>query len=227
MQKIGIYLISCLIVVIGFFSCSTEVDLNAPYKSTTIVFGLLDPKASVQYFKINKTFLGDGNNLDYAAIRDSNEYQWDEFKSLVLEKYVNNVKVQTIPLQAVEVEKDPYGIFYAPYQTVYTAATPGGLKDNAIYKLVVDFHNRPDVEASTNYVVASDVQFQIPQSNYPLNLAAYNSSTGGVTYQDNVTIKWTPAGNVAKYDLTLRFKYLEEKYAENEQINLVSRPLNY
>lgn len=223
MHKIGIYVIAILALTMGISSCSTEVDLNAPYKSTTIVFGLLDPEADVQYFKINKTFLGNGNNLTYAAIRDSSEYDWSEFKTLVLEKYVNNVKVQTIALQEEEVEKDPYGIFFAPYQTVYKANTPGGLNGNATYKLVVDFYNRPDVEAVTNIVNASEVVFQIPQANYPLNLAAYNSSTGGVTYQDNVTIKWTPASNVAKYDLTLRFKYLEEKYAENEQINLVSR----
>lgn len=227
MQKIGIYLISCLIVVIGFSSCSTEVDLNAPYKSTTIVFGLLDPKANVQYFKINKTFLGDGNNLSYAAIRDSSEYKWDEFNEIYLEKIINEIVVDTIHLSPKEVTKDPYGIFYAPYQTVYTAATPGGLNGNAEYRLVVDFHNRPDVQAKTNIVNASEVVFQIPQANYPLNLAAYNSSTGGVTYQDNVTIKWTPASNVAKYDLTLRFKYLEEKYAEDEQITLVSRDTLY
>ncbi|MEN9948184.1 MAG: hypothetical protein RL106_1007 [Bacteroidota bacterium] len=227
MQKFGIYLISCLIVVIGFSSCSTEVDLNAPYKSTTIVFGLLDPKASVQYFKINKTFLGDGNNLSYAAIRDSSEYQWNEFNEIVLEKRVNDIVVDTIHLSPIEVTKDPYGIFYAPYQTVYKANTPGGLSGNAEYRLVIDFHNRPDVEAKTNIVNASEVVFQIPQANYPLNLAAYNASTGGVTYQDNVTIKWTPASNVAKYDLTLRFKYLEEKYAEDEQITLVSRDTLY
>jgi hypothetical protein len=223
MQKIVLSLLGSLLIVLGFQSCSTEVDLNAPYKSTTVVFGLLDPKAKIQYIKINKTFLGDGNNLDYATIRDSSEYKWEEFKSLVLEKYVNNVKVQTIPLTPVEVAKDPYGLFYAPLQTVYMASTPNGLQGDAIYKLVVDFHNRQDVEARTNIVNASEVLFQIPQANYPLNLASFNASTGGVNYNDNVTIKWTPATNVSKYDLTLRFNYLEEKYAEAEHINLISR----
>ena len=42
-------------------SCDTNVDLTAPYASTTVVFGLLDPQADTQFVKINKTFLGDGN----------------------------------------------------------------------------------------------------------------------------------------------------------------------
>jgi hypothetical protein len=223
MQKIVLSLLGSLLIVLGFQSCSTEVDLNAPYKSTTVVFGLLDPKAKIQYIKINKTFLGDGNNLDYAIIRDSSEYKWEEFKKIVLYKIVNYVAVDSILLSEEEVTKDPYGLFYAPYQTVYKAITPTNwLKPDAKYKLMIDFKNRPDVFATTD-IVDANIQFQIPQANSPLNLASFNASTGGVNYNDNVTVKWTPATNVSKYDLTLRFNYLEEKYAEPEHINLISR----
>ncbi|MEY4125105.1 MAG: hypothetical protein RL770_1686, partial [Pseudomonadota bacterium] len=76
-----------LLVVVLFHACTTEVELNAPYKSTTVVFGLLDPKLDTQYIKINKTFLGDGNNYDFALIRDSSEYKWEEFAALKIEEY--------------------------------------------------------------------------------------------------------------------------------------------
>lgn len=85
------------ISIIAIQSCTTDVDLNAPYKSTTVVFGLLDPDSTLQWIKINKTFLGDGNNLDYAQIRDSSEYRWEEFKSLVLEEYENNILKSPTP----------------------------------------------------------------------------------------------------------------------------------
>ena len=62
-------------LVVFFASCKTEVDLNAPYKNTTIIFGLLDAEQDVQFIKINKTFLGEGDNNAYAAIRDSSEYK--------------------------------------------------------------------------------------------------------------------------------------------------------
>ena len=70
-----------------FSSCDTDVDLTAPYASTTVVFGLLDPQADTQFVKITKTFLGDGNLNDYAMIRDSSEYKWEEFAALKIEEY--------------------------------------------------------------------------------------------------------------------------------------------
>ena len=65
--------LAILVVVIGFLRCTTDVDLNAPYSPFTVVFGLLDPGQDTQYVKINKTWLGAGNNFDYALIRDSSE----------------------------------------------------------------------------------------------------------------------------------------------------------
>ena len=70
-----------------FSSCDTNVDLTAPYASTSVVFGLLDPLADTQFVKITKTFLGDGNLNEYAMIRDSSEYKWEEFSSLRIEEY--------------------------------------------------------------------------------------------------------------------------------------------
>ena len=77
-----------LVLAILFTSCETEVDLNAPYKNTTVIFGLLDPDYNgdnvisvqdTQWIKINKTFLGEGDNNNYAAVRDSSEYTDDDF----------------------------------------------------------------------------------------------------------------------------------------------------
>ena len=68
------------VIVSLFAGCETEVDLNAPYKNTTVIFGLLDPDFNgdnqisvqdTQWIKINRTFLGEGDNNLYAAIRDS------------------------------------------------------------------------------------------------------------------------------------------------------------
>ena len=88
-----------------FSACETDVDLNAPYKSTTIVFGLLDPGADTQFVKITKTFLGNGNNLEYAQIRDSSEYQWEEFNFIHLEEYNPNTGniINTYALQEMTI----------------------------------------------------------------------------------------------------------------------------
>ena len=46
------YFFAFAVVALLFSSCETEVELNAPYKSTTVVYGLLDPVQDTQWIKI-------------------------------------------------------------------------------------------------------------------------------------------------------------------------------
>ncbi len=206
-------------------SCETEVDLTAPYASTTVVFGLLDPQADTQFVKITKTFLGDGNLNDYAMIRDSSEYKWEEFSSLRIEEYAtgNPNPIAIHNLQPITIhDKDVNGMFYGPEQTVYYFASPSGINPNAKYKLVADFVSRPDVFAWTNVIPSSDVFFQSPQTNLGLSFASTNTVTGAIDYRDNVSIRWTPIDNAEIYDLALRFYYTENVYSDNALTQLVS-----
>ena len=72
-------------------SCSTDFELNAPYKTIPIVYGLLDQSQDTQFVKINRSFLGYGNNVNYAAINDCTEFnnviavleEYNEFGSMI------------------------------------------------------------------------------------------------------------------------------------------------
>ena len=68
------YIILILALSFVFSSCETDFDTIAEWKDITVVYGLLDQKNSVQYIKINKAFLGDGNALVYAQEPDSSNY---------------------------------------------------------------------------------------------------------------------------------------------------------
>jgi hypothetical protein len=208
-----------------FSSCETEVDLTAPYASTTVVFGLLDPQADTQFVKITKTFLGDGNLNEYAMIRDSSEYKWEEFAALKIEEYAtgNPNPIAIHNLQPITIyNKDVNGMFYGPEQTVYYFASPNGINPNAKYKLVADFVSRPDVFAWTNVIPSAEVFFQSPQTNLGLSFASTNTVTGAIDYRDNVSIRWTPIDNAEIYDLALRFYYTENLYSDNALTQLVS-----
>jgi len=211
--------------LVVFSSCETEVDLTAPYASTTVVFGLLDPQADTQFVKITKTFLGDGNLNDYAMIRDSSEYKWEEFAALKIEEYAtgNPNPIAIHNLQPITIyNKDVNGMFYGPEQTVYYFASPNGINPNAKYKLVADFVSRPDVFAWTNVIPSAEVFFQSPQTNLGLSFASTNTVTGAIDYRDNVSIRWTPIDNAEIYDLALRFYYTENFYSDNALTQLVS-----
>jgi len=56
-------------------SCETKkLDIYEPYKDITVVYGLLNPAEPIQYIKINKGFLGEGDANIFAQEPDSINY---------------------------------------------------------------------------------------------------------------------------------------------------------
>lgn len=54
------------------FSCSNEIDINADWKETIVIYGLLNPTQREQYVKVAKAFLNENTNaLKVAKISDS------------------------------------------------------------------------------------------------------------------------------------------------------------
>ena len=42
-----------MILMALFTACENEVYINAEYKETIVIYGLLDPQDSIQYIKVN------------------------------------------------------------------------------------------------------------------------------------------------------------------------------
>src|SRR5438128_1304133 len=73
MKKIlFLFLISAFLF---FYSCEEDVKVEGPYKETTIVYGVLKPDTNIQVIRINKSFMGEGNSLVMAQVRDSVNYK--------------------------------------------------------------------------------------------------------------------------------------------------------
>jgi hypothetical protein len=219
-KSIYVWLLSltCAVVYTG---CNEEVELNAPYKSTTIVFGLIDPDPNndgtfnaldTQWVRITRTFLGDGNNNSYATIRDSSEYKESDFVSKVVEQINPNGDITaTFELTAVTVaNKSVNGIFYGPEQTLYYFVAPNGISTDSQYRIALDFANKEDVTAITEVVRNEEINFLTPQVDGSITLA--QSSGGNITYPTTSSIKWNSAANVTSYSATLRFHYTEFEY---------------
>jgi hypothetical protein len=65
-------------------SCSTDVDVNAPWKEQTIVTCLVDPNQAVHYLRIHKAYLDPTRNaLVVAAIRDSHHQRADRVGAVI------------------------------------------------------------------------------------------------------------------------------------------------
>lgn len=218
-----LFLIALTALVLA--SCSTEVEMNAPYKKTTVIYGLLSADENgdgvsnaldTQWVKINKTFLGEGDNTAYALIRDSLEYQDSDFVKKVVQQIHDGQVVQEFPLHSIELSnKEVGGAFYAPLHTVYYFIPPAnGLNQGDKYRILLQFTDGREVSATTDIVNFSQFMWQSPQVGSTLNLARSNSITQTVTFNENVMVKWYPAQNASIYQGTLRFNFTEYTYAD-------------
>ena len=68
----GIAIFLMFISSMFFSACENEVNINADYKETIVIYALLDPEDSIQYIKVNKAYLNVGiGALEAAKISDS------------------------------------------------------------------------------------------------------------------------------------------------------------
>ena len=81
------------------FRCSTDVDLTAPNNPTTpVVFGLLDAEVDTQWVRINRAWLGDGDQEAQAAlVQDSSEYTPERLNAHFVE-VINGIDGRTFGL---------------------------------------------------------------------------------------------------------------------------------
>ena len=119
MKYLSIILFS-IILFGGVQSCSTDVDINAPWKDITVVYGLLNQNDNIHYIKVNKAFLGDASAYEMAAISDSVNYQ-DIIVNLYKIKTSNGDfdTIQTFIFQDTVLQKDS-GIFATDNNIIIT-----------------------------------------------------------------------------------------------------------
>jgi hypothetical protein len=227
------------LLIIGFtwifISCETDFETNAEWKDITVVYGLLDQRDSVQFLKINKAFLGEGDALMFAKENDSINYpfplrvwleEWDE----------NGDKVQTIEFDTATTYKpeDPNAVFSTGAQRIYKGVIANyyeiryivqppydtigfekiWLNDKSTYKLFIQYPDSSKVISSETYLI----------QNFLITKPIPGSTT--INFENNPTsttlFSWDKAPNKDsdkfKYEFQLVFYYQELTF-ENKILN--------
>lgn len=222
-MKILSKFLACASLVGVLSACNTDVDLNADWERTTVVYGLLDRNESTHFVKINKAFLGDGNALVFASIRDSSEFQPGQMNAYV-EEIINGSVNRTFPLLDSNMQnKDENGLFYGPEHTVYYFEEPA-LNINAQYKVVVDFPDGSDqVYAETELV--EDFDITRPLQNIPgapsqtqiqFSNANPSDSSDYLTY----AFRWNQANAATRYETYLVLNYIQVTTTDTTEVAL-------
>ena len=90
MRKVLVFTISIISLFLG--SCSNDLEINAPWKDVTVVFGLLNIDSTTHYVRISKAFLGEGDALEFASQFDSIYYKPELLDVKVYRVYNDEVK---------------------------------------------------------------------------------------------------------------------------------------
>lgn len=198
MKQNGLIL-TLMVGLLGFFSCSTDVDLYADYKDVPVVYGMIDVTADTNIIKITKAFCGNNDNPinanEVALMYDSSNYSEKlnayivELQSTSGQSYQATGRMFILDTLTIHDKED--GVFYAPNQLLYYTTerfngNGGGKKYR--YRLVVVKPDGDTVTAETTplggedlAIVSAGVTFQSSPAD-ALNKLMFRSSEEGVIY---------------------------------------------
>ncbi|TSA27924.1 MAG: DUF4249 family protein [Bacteroidetes bacterium] len=185
-----------------FLSCKKELDLNADWKDVTIVYGILNQLDSAHYIKITKAFLGSGNALQYAQISDSSNYRYK--MGVTLEAWDGDNLVTTYPFDTTTIDDKDSGVFYFPNQLLYVNNSV--LNPIYTYKLVI-------INPETQQMISSHAKlvhnFPVDKP-FPYQAISYDPGKSN-------EVKWTSAVGGKRYQVIVRFHYLETNISDPSQ----------
>jgi hypothetical protein len=194
--KTLLYLLMLTALVVA---CKPEVDLTGDYKDITVVYGVLNPNDSVQYIKVYKGFLTNGDAFVPAQNLDSISFYTKI--SVLLEEYdaANQFK-KNIELDTTTSVPINSGDFAYPARVLYYTAEP--INPQSHYKLRI-IHKESGKEIYAETPVVSNITIARPLTSV-MNL----NVTVPVIFEMN--------SNAKAYSVKLTFYYIEQNNQTHE-----------
>jgi hypothetical protein len=155
------------LTLIGFGACSTDIDVNAPYKETKVIYCLIDPNSPFQMARISKGFQNEGRSaLDIAQNNpDSSLYPPGIIKVELIEYSPTSIKRTFQMKDTVIAEKDS-GVFYFPNQLVYKTPNfkvdTGNRYNNIMYKIRVTNTRTGSISEASTPLVGKNFSIETP-----------------------------------------------------------------
>lgn len=204
MKKIP--LIALAIGLLIFSSCSEKFKVAAPYKSITVVYGLLDMSDTAHYVRIQKAFLDENKSaIDMATNPDSNYFR--QLNVIVREisngTIVNNISLARVNLADEGYQKDSGAFFSTPN---YAYKFKDTLNAAYTYRLVIYNPVTGETDSAETPVITNDpTVFYMPffdRHSEQLEIAR-------TSRDDNFSLSGSAPPNAVAIQCTFRFYYVE------------------
>ena len=196
--------------------CSTDLDINAPYKEISVVYGLLNQRDSVHLVKVNKAFLGEGDAYAMALVADSNEYRNEDVTyAKVFWINASGTAVDSFPLRDTLITNREPGTFNAPVQRLFTFTTPFVQQLNAgrmflhqdgRYELRLQVRGNA---VSSSTAITNDFTIDAVDQDTTNNSARVNLMNAFGTDYGSYEFNWRSRANGKRYVVSYRFRYDE------------------
>lgn len=199
MQKIGYSFIASLLLLV--IACDNDVDLNAEYEDTTVVYGLINAYEDTQFVKINRAFLEDGSNAVQLA-KESDRFFYDNLDVKLIR--TNKNPNDTFQLKTISKRKDP-GVFSNDQNIVYFTDT--NIAAEADYKLEIRQKDGKLITSTTKTLKEiSVIRPPYIQSQMTRRVSLFNLQRGIQDYDFTFNL----TSNISEISAKLYFLYDEE-----------------
>jgi hypothetical protein len=201
------FVFTTLVFLPLLYACNKELNVNADWKEITVVYGLLNQNDSVHDLKITKAFLGPGNALDFAKIPDSNNFP--NKLNVWMEEWADKDSIRTFVFDTITDTTKLAGdsIFYYPDQLIYQTA--GILDVDHTYKLFIrNGQTGTEITSQTGLI-------------HPFSIDKPQGSPAKASFIPGKLspVQWNSAKNGRRYQLVIRFHYLEYPKGDTSQAN--------
>ena len=172
-------------------SCETDFDVNANWQEVTIVYGLIDPNEEIQFVKINKAYLGEGDAIQMSSISDSTNYNPSELKVIIYRikelSFNQYDTISSVLLHDTIIDKDD-GIFSTDNNIIYTFKKPVSFYNtDSFYSLeVINLSSGHKVTSQTEII--KDFSFESLNSSFEWGL--YNGDLADSLKFRTKNIEW-------------------------------------
>lgn len=205
-KGLAFLIVSALVIYIS--ACNNKLNVQAPYKSITVVYGLMDQNDTAHYVRVNKAYEGAGDAFTMAKVFDSIYYPANQISVQIQEVNPSGITVNTFPLKPDSSIPVPAGTFSYPKQILYKFKSNTPLNPNDIYNLTI-YNEKTKQTLTGSTSLLSDATFTAGLSGPYLSMNFFVTAPS--------EIKWQSSINGRIYQMVLRFYYHENSTATNSE----------
>lgn len=193
-------------------ACNEKLNIAAPYKNITVVYGLLNMADTAHYVRIQKAFMDENQSaIDMAKVADSSFYN---ALNVIVKEYTSaGSLVTTIPLAKVDLAKEGYpkesGVFFNTPNYAYKFKHP--LNPAYNYRIVITNTNTGNVDSATTNILnnTDPTKFGIREWKSGLYQLSFENVFRGNGNLDETSFDADIPSGVGAVELILRFNWTD------------------